>query len=76
MRFDQKKDGSCDIIFSEEEIKIVKEHKKIYLSPQFLKHFANNLIKICVEFNNNFDEKTKKIVSFSNTKIIGNKPKK
>jgi len=76
MRFDQKKDGSCDIVFSKEEIKIITEHKKIYLSPEFLKHFANNLVKICVEFNNNLDEKTKKIVTFSDTKIIGNKPKK
>ena len=54
MIFDQKKDGSCDIIFSKEEIKIVTEYKKIHLNQEFLKHFSNNLIKICIEFNNNF----------------------
>ena len=45
MIFDQKKDGSCDIIFSKEEIKIVTEYKKIHLNQEFLKHFSNNLIK-------------------------------
>ena len=76
MIFDQKKDGSCDIIFSKEEIKIVTEYKKIHLNQEFLKHFSNNLIKICIEFNNNFNEETKKIMTSSDIEIIGSEPKK
>lgn len=76
MRFNQKEDGSCDIIFSEEEIKIITQYKKIHLNQEFLKHFSNSLMKICVEFNNNFDEKTKEILTSSDTEIISTKPKK
>ena len=76
MLFNQKEDGSCDICFSKEEIKIIKNHRKIHLSKEFLKHFSNHLVKICVEFNNNFDEKTKKLITEMNTEIKGTKPKK
>jgi len=74
--FDQKKDGSCEIIFSEEEIKIIKKYKKLYLTQEFLRHFSNTLVKMTIEFNKKFDEKTKQLTTFSDTKIITNKPKK
>jgi|TARA_R110000744_G_scaffold183769_3_gene303138 hypothetical protein len=76
MIFDQKKDGSCEIVFSEEEIKIITQHKKLYLTQEFLRHFSNTLVNITIEFNKRFDEKTKKLTTFNNTKIISNKPKK
>ena len=76
MIFDQKKDGSCEIIFSEEEIKIITKHKKLYLTQEFLRHFSNTLVKMTIEFNKKFDEKTKQLTTFSDTKIITNKPKK
>ncbi len=76
MKFDQKKDGSCEIIFSEEEVIIIKEHKKIYLSDESLKHFSNNLVKICIEFQDKFNEKTKNLTTTSENKIKGLKPKK
>tara|TARA_R110000824_G_scaffold156089_1_gene328945 strand:+ start:3114 stop:3347 length:234 start_codon:yes stop_codon:yes gene_type:complete len=74
MIFDQKKDGSCEIIFSQEEIEIIKKHKKLHLTTDFLKHFSNTLVKIAIEFNENFDEKTKNLCTKENTKIISNKP--
>ena len=47
MQFIQnRKDGSCDIIFSEEEVKIIKKNKKLHLSALTLKHFGNVLMKI------------------------------
>ena len=76
MIFDQKKDGSCDIIFSKEEIMIIKEHKKIYLNDESLRHFSNNLVKICIEFQNKFNEKTKNLTTTPEDKIKGLKPKK
>ena len=74
--FDQKKDGSCEIIFSEEEIKIITKYKKLYLTQEFLRHFSNTLVNMTIEFNKKFDEKTKQLTTFSDTKIITNKPKK
>ena len=76
MIFDQKEDGSCEIVFSEEEVKIITQHKKLYLTQEFLRHFSNTLVNITIEFNKRFDEKTKKLTTFNNTKIISNKPKK
>ena len=76
MIFDQKKDGSCEIIFSEEEIKIITKYKKLHLTQEFLRHFSNTLVKMTIDFNKRFDEKTKKLTTFNDTKIIGNKPKK
>jgi hypothetical protein len=75
MIFNQKKDGSCEIIFSEEEIKIITKHKKLHLTQKFLRHFSNTLVKISLEFNKKFNEKTKKVLTFSDTKIIGKEPK-
>jgi len=75
MIFDQTKDGSCEIIFSKEEIKIITKYKKLYLDKEFLKHFSNSLINICMQFNNNFDEKTKQLMTERNTRIEGTKPK-
>tara|TARA_R110000796_G_scaffold54006_1_gene126435 strand:- start:308 stop:538 length:231 start_codon:yes stop_codon:yes gene_type:complete len=76
MIFDQKEDGSCEIVFSEEEVKIITQHKKLYLTQEFLRHFSNTLVNITIEFNKRFDEKTKKIKTFNNTRIISNKPLK
>lgn len=66
MRFDQKEDGSCDICFTDEEIKILKTKKKLHLSAEGLRHFGNNLVKIVAEWNLNFNEELQKKQSFSN----------
>lgn len=76
MIFDQKEDGSCDIVFSEKEIEIILKHKKLCLTPEFLKHFSNNLIKIVIEFNKKFDENTKNLSTTKDINITGTPPKK
>ena len=76
MIFKQKDDGSCDILFSEEEIKVVNKYKKLYLTPEFLRHFSNTLVKMSIEFNKKFDKKTKNLLTYEKTKIIGTEPKK
>ena len=64
MEFKQnKKDGSCEIIFSEKEKKIINDKGKLFLSATFLKHFGNNLIKIVAEWNINFNEDVQKLTS-------------
>lgn len=61
MNFKQKKDGSCTLNFSEEEIKIIQRTKKIYFTDESLRHFGNALVRIVAEFNQNFNEETKNI---------------
>lgn len=74
MIFDQKKNGSCDIVFSTEEVKIINQNKKIHLSSESLKKFGDNLVKIVIEFNHRFDDKVKKKISEDNI-INTEKPK-
>tara|TARA_R100001163_G_C5002896_1_gene151403 strand:- start:418 stop:669 length:252 start_codon:yes stop_codon:yes gene_type:complete len=71
MKFNQFKDGSCDIVFTEEEKKIIIEKGKIYLSPESLRHFGNNLVKIVAEWNKNFNEELAKTPSNEESKIEG-----
>ena len=66
MKFNQNlDDGSCEIIFSEKEKKIINDKGKLFLSATFLKHFGNNLIKIVAEWNINFNEDVQKLTSKS-----------
>ena len=49
MIFNQKEDGSCNIEFSEEELKIIAKHKKIFIPAEGLRHFGNALVKMVAE---------------------------
>ena len=70
MRFEQKKDGSCFLKFDDEEIKILNKRKQLYFTPEALKHFGNALMKMVMEFNLNFDDKTKDICTDELTKVL------
>ena len=67
MKFIQKKDGSCDIVFSNEEIGVLNKYKKLQLSKESTKHFINNLSNIIFALNENLDEKTKNLMSYDST---------
>ena len=72
MKFIQsKKDGSCFIEFSEEEREIIKNKKGLFLSAVSLRHFTNNLVNVAAELHKNFDEETKNLTTYDNTKIEG-----
>ena len=73
MRFIQEKNGSCDIIFSDEEIKVLNKYKKLQLPKESTKHFINNLSRLLLSLNGNFDEETKKLLS-SSTVVEIDKP--
>tara|TARA_R110000822_G_scaffold73937_1_gene177860 strand:+ start:333 stop:569 length:237 start_codon:yes stop_codon:yes gene_type:complete len=76
MQFRQSnKDGSCDIIFSEQEINLIKKNKELHLSSLTLRHFGNVLMKIVIDFNNNFDDTIKNISTDDNTVIEGEEKK-
>jgi len=56
MKFLQNhKDGSCEMEFSEEEIKTISKNKKLYFTPETLKIFGNVLMKIVVDWNSHFN---------------------
>ena len=61
MRFEQsKKDGSCDLIFSDEEIKVVNKFKKLHFTPKALNTFGNCLAKMVMDWNSNFKPELQK----------------
>lgn len=74
MKFDQKKDGSADIVFTEQEIKIITQYKKLHLSPNFLRHFGNHLVKIVMEFNKNIDSSLTNLETFETTEVETKEP--
>tara|TARA_R110000803_G_scaffold53388_2_gene109607 strand:+ start:1203 stop:1466 length:264 start_codon:yes stop_codon:yes gene_type:complete len=71
MNFIQKKDGSCTLHFSKEEIKIIQNKKSIHFTAEGLRHFGNVLMKIIIDFNENFNTETKNIITESTSKIKG-----
>ena len=75
MEFKQKEDGSCDICFTQEEIKIIKENKKLHLSDVGLRHFGNMLMRIIVEWQTNFKDSVKNLKTNDFSSIDGKKPK-
>jgi hypothetical protein len=71
MIFKQYENGSCDIEFSEEEIKIINNKKKLHLSDEYLKHFGNTLIKIVIDWQIKFKENLKNTQTYTDTEIKG-----
>jgi hypothetical protein len=66
MIFKQYENGSCDIEFSKEEINIINKNKKLHLSDDNLKHFGNNLVKIVMEWQLKFNQKTQDMKTYNN----------
>jgi hypothetical protein len=56
MKFNQYENGSCDILFSKEEVKIINKKQKLHLTDEFLRHFGNNLVKVVADWNIKFKE--------------------
>lgn len=69
MKFVQHKDGSCDIMFSFKEKLLILRKGKLHLSDEHLRHFGNNLMKIVMDWNFNFNEKVKNLQTNIDTKI-------
>ena len=69
MIFNQYEDGSCDILFSKEEIEIIQKNKKLHLSSEALKIFGDQLVATVAVWYSKFDEKTKNKFTKSNSEI-------
>ena len=66
MIFKQYENGSCDIEFSWKERMMILKKGKLHLSDENLKHFGNNLVKVVMEWQLKFHEKTQNIQTYSN----------
>tara|TARA_R100001510_G_C7478648_1_gene91632 strand:- start:259 stop:498 length:240 start_codon:yes stop_codon:yes gene_type:complete len=71
MNFKQKKDGSCVLHFSDEEIKIIHNKKSIHFTAEALRHFGNVLMRMVMEFNNNFEDDIAKLSTNNDSVIKG-----
>ncbi len=66
MKFKQYDDGSCDIEYTwKERLRILLKGKMFFNSESF-KHVVNNFAKIIFEWQANFLEKDKDIISHQN----------
>jgi hypothetical protein len=63
MKFVSKKNGDVDIIFSDEEVKIFSETKKLTLGPLAVRHFENHLMRVIAEMHANLPENLKQLPS-------------
>jgi hypothetical protein len=70
MIFKQYENGSCDIVFSKEEIKIINKKKCIHLSDEALKHFGNHLMSIIVQWQMKFNKKINTSLTHKDTEIV------
>jgi len=74
MKFRQNNDtGSCRMIFSDEEIKILNEKKELYFDSESLKHIGNCLVKIVSDWNMNFNPEVADKETLSDAKEIKGK---
>ena len=70
MKFDQFKDGSGRLRFTEREVKIINEKKCLTFTPEFFKHFKNMLMSIVVNFERfNKNKKFQKLMSEAKDEI-------
>jgi|TARA_R100001143_G_C3339947_1_gene123742 hypothetical protein len=67
MRIIQKhEDGSAEIVFSDEEIEIIRKRKKLIFTPLALKNFGNVLMKMVSDWQFQFENEIKKHTSKDN----------
>ena len=60
MQFRQNKnDGSCDMVFTEEEIEIITKNKKLHFTAFSLRHLGNVLVKMVAEWQLYFSDDIK-----------------
>jgi hypothetical protein len=70
MIFKQYENGSCDIVFSKEEIETINKKECIHLSDEALKHFGNHLMSIVVQWQMKFDKKINTSLTHKDTEIV------
>lgn len=62
------RDGSAEILFNENEVKIIQKNKKLIFEPSAMKSLCNHLVNIAAQFNLNL-KKYENQTSFDNEEI-------
>lgn len=72
MQFRQNKnDGSCDMVFTEEEIEIITKNKKLHFTASTLRHFGNVLVKMVAEWQLYFSDDIKNMETREDDTVEG-----
>ena len=66
-----KIDVSCEILFSDEEKKIINDKQKIFLDAESFRHFGNVLIKMVADWNINFNDELKSRITLGDEIVEG-----
>jgi hypothetical protein len=74
MKINQKEDGSGEIVFTDQEIEIIKKNKKLIMSVEFLKHFINLFLSVFFEYQKKFGTKTRNMTTPIDQEIETKKP--
>jgi hypothetical protein len=69
MKFIQLKDGSCDILFTEEEINILNKTKKFNLPPEAFKHTVNEMMSVLINWTDSLPKDFQNITSQVNQEV-------
>ena len=69
MRFKQYENGSADLIFTDDERKIISEKGVIHLSDVALRQTGNHLVKIVGDWYEKFSDDVKMLHSHENEEI-------
>ena len=73
MKIDQREDGSGEIVFTDQEIEIIKKNKKLILTSTGLRHFSNNLMNIIAMWHVGLNEEDKNLKTLSGKVEIDDK---
>tara|TARA_R100001244_G_scaffold104818_1_gene77781 strand:+ start:398 stop:616 length:219 start_codon:yes stop_codon:yes gene_type:complete len=71
MKIIQTKDGGGELIFSDEEIKILQKRKKLIFTPEGFTRFGNNLARVLMEFAMKTPDGIKNILTSEKDKYEG-----
>ena len=71
------RDGSAEISFNENEVKIIQKNKKLIFEPSAMKALCNHLVNIAAQFNLNLNSlsmslKTLLALAILNPALAGN----
>jgi hypothetical protein len=69
MKLIQLNDGSCDILFNQQELDILNKVKKINLPPEAFKHTINQMMAVLIKCADNLPEEAKNLMSETDQEI-------
>jgi hypothetical protein len=69
MKFIQKENGSCDLVFSVKERLLILRKGKVHFTNEAFRHFGNSLGHMVMQWNLKFDDELSKLSTSTDTEI-------